>query len=135
MENFKEAYEGTKFMVFNPTLVIEVNKKCHELDELLKQHNTSEWAYITAWNPFSEVLTDAENSQSHQKLIELVKEYQYFEGEGVGTDPAWNPEKSLLILGITKEKAIEIGTKFEQNAIVYGRINEPAELLHLFDFL
>lgn len=26
MANFKEAYEDTKFIVFNPALVIEVNK-------------------------------------------------------------------------------------------------------------
>lgn len=134
MRNSKEAYEDTKFMVFNPSLVIEVNKKCPDLHELLIQHNTTEWTYITAWNPLSEVLTDAANSQRQQQLIELVKEYTYFEGEGVGIDPSWIPEKSLLILGITKEKAIEIGTKFKQNAIVYGRINEPAELLKLFDF-
>ena len=121
-------------MVFNPSIVIEVNKKCSELYELLKQHNASEWAYITAWNPFSKVLPDIENSERHQQLVELVKEYPYFEGEGVGTDPVWQPEKSLLILGIPKKTAIEIGTKYEQNAIVYGRINEPAELLHLFDF-
>ncbi len=134
MANFKEAYEGTKFMVFNPALVIEVNKKCHELDGLLKQHNTMEWAYITACNPFSIVLPDIENIQRHQRLVELVKEYPCFEGEGVGKDAVWKPEKSLLMLGIAKEEAIEIGTKLEQNAIVYGRINEPVELLQLFDF-
>ena len=134
MANFKEAYEGTKFMVFNPALVIEVNKKCHELNGLLKKHNAKEWAYITAWNPFSKVLPDIENSQRHQQLVELVKEYPCFEGEGVGADAVWKPEKSLLMLGITKEEAIEIGTKLEQNAIVYGRINEPVELLQLFNF-
>lgn len=134
MENLKEAYESTKFMVVDLPVVIEVNKKCIELDELLKQHNATEWAFITAWNPFSKALPDEENSRRHRELIQLVKEYPNWEGEGVGTDPVWQPEKSLLILGIPKKEAIAIGIQFEQNAIVYGRINEPAELLHLFDY-
>ncbi len=43
----------------------------------------------------------------------------------------WAPEHSLLILGITKEKAIEIRNSYEQNAIVYGAIHQLPELLVL----
>jgi hypothetical protein len=48
----------------------------------------------------------------------------------MGKDPTgvWTPEPSWLILGITRPKAIAIGQKFEQNAIVYGELNQAAEL-------
>ena len=134
MENLKEAYEGTKYTVFDLPIVIEIDKKCSALDELLKEHKVNEWAYITAWNPYSKTLPDEVNSQRHQQLIELVKDFPIWEGEGIGTDPAWKPERSLLILGISKNQAIKIGRKLEQNAIVCGLIGELVELLPLFDF-
>jgi len=134
MDNLKEAYEGTKFKVFDLPIVIKINKHCTELDALIRQHDVAEWAFITAWNPYSKVLSDAENSHRHQQLVEWVKPYQSWEGEGLGTDASWKPERSLLILGISKNEAIALGTSLEQNAIVYGKMNEPAELLQLFDF-
>lgn len=54
-----------------------------------------------------------------------------FEGNGVGEDPTWKPELSLFIIGISKDEASKIGTKFKQNAIVYGKINFAPELLIL----
>jgi|688.fasta_scaffold1696703_1 hypothetical protein len=134
MENLIDAYKGTKFMVFDLPIVIEIDKKCRELDELLNQQHANEWAYITAWNPFSKTLPDDENDRRHLALTELLQGFTYFEGEGVGSDASWKPEKSLLILSIPKTKAIEIGKIFEQNAIVCGRIDEPAELICMFDF-
>jgi len=41
----------------------------------------------------------------------------------------WEPEKSLLIFGISRTRAIELGNKFEQNAIVVGKKSLPAELV------
>jgi hypothetical protein len=37
----------------------------------------------------------------------------------------------LFIIGISKVDASIIGKKYEQNAIVYGEINNPPELLIL----
>lgn len=61
----------------------------------------------------------------------MTKNYATYEGHGVGEDPKWEPELSLLIIGITKIDAILLGKKFEQNAIVYGTINTLPELLIL----
>ncbi len=54
-----------------------------------------------------------------------------FEGHGVGQDPTWEPELSLFIIGISKDDVLEIGKKFEQNAIVYGKLNNSPELIIL----
>jgi hypothetical protein len=134
MENLKEAFLGTQFRVFDLPIVIKIDKKSPALDELLRKHQVNEWAYITAWNPFAKVLSDEENDRRQLELKELLKDFICFEGEGVGTDPAWKPERSLLVLGIPKNEAMQIGKKFEQYAIVYGRIDEAAELIALFEF-
>ena len=77
------------------------------------------------------MLTVEQNEHRLKDLRNKIVNYKYFEGEGVGKDPSWKPEKSFLILGITKERAIELGNEYEQNAIVYGEINELPELLWL----
>ena len=112
------AYLVTEFIVFEEDLIIQIGQKNLPLNKFLKKHGVKTWSFITAWNPFSKVLTDEENTIRHQELIALTNRYKTFEGEGRGTDPQWKPERSLLILGISREEAIRIGKHFEQNAIV-----------------
>ena len=126
-----EAYKNTLYKIYKPPLEIKVGSCSSALDELLQENGIVSWTYITAYNPFSEELTDEENSRRHAELIALLTDHTYFEGEGLGTDPEWKPEKSILIIGITKEDAKSLGTKFQQNAIVYGELHQPAELLLL----
>jgi hypothetical protein len=131
MNDLIEAYKNTKYKVFEPDIIIEIGKSNQDLDNLLLKHNSNEWAFITAYNPYSRVLTDDENSIRHDELKELTKAYITFEGHGVGEDLTWEPERSLFIIGISKDDASKIGMKFEQNAIVYGKIDFAPELLIL----
>lgn len=91
-------------------------------------------AFITAFNPFSITLPDAMNEQRHRDLRAVMDAggWRYFEGSGVGPDPVkWAPEKSLLVLGLTRREAMDIGILFQQNAIVFADRGFPAELILL----
>ncbi len=131
MKALIESYKNTKYKIFEPDIIIEIGKSNQDLDNLLLIHNSNEWAFITAYNPYSRVLTNDENRMRHEELKELTKAYITFEGHGVGEDPAWEPELSLFIMGISKEESSLIGEKFEQNAIVYGKTNSEPELIIL----
>jgi hypothetical protein len=129
MNDLIEVYKNTKYKVFEPDLTIEIGVLNQDVDDLLKEHKLVEWAFITAYNPYSRVMTEDENKVRHDELKELAKDYITLEGHGVGEDPAWEPELSLFIIGITRDEASKIGKKFEQNAIVYGVLNNLPELL------
>ena len=43
----------------------------------------------------------------------------------------WNPEESILIVGINSEDAVKLGKKYAQAAIVTGERNAPAELIFI----
>lgn len=131
MNDLIEAYKNTKYKVFEPSIIIEIGVLNQDVNDLLTQHKSMEWAFITAHNPYSRVLTNDENKVRHDELKELTKDYITFEGHGIGEDPAWEPELSLFIIGITRDEASKIGKKFEQNAIVYGVINSNPELIIL----
>ena len=125
------AYKNTRYHVFNAGITICIDENNVLLDALLSKQVAKSWAYITAYNPFSQTFTAEANDARHRLLLQSVAAFSSFEGEGKGVDESWPPEKSLLILGITKEQAIAIGNEYEQNAIVYGEAGQAAQLLLL----
>ena len=124
-----EAYNSTDFIVYDKNIVIKIGESNKELDKLLEEHNASSWSFITAYNPLSNVLPDEENNSRHHELMEHTNEYAVFDGEGKGQNSEWKPEKSLLIVGISKNEAYKIGKHFKQYAIVVGEYRHKAELL------
>lgn len=126
-----EEFKATTYLVYNKDIPININRHNKRLEELLQDNKAESWAFITAWNPYSKVLTDEENNIRHQQLMAMTKKYVCFEGEGRGKDPKWKPERSLLIIGIAKDDAAMIGNHFQQHAIVIGGYQKPAELLFL----
>lgn len=125
------AYNGTEYRVYGTEIILKIGQHSQMLDVLLNQYHQQDWSFITACNPRSEPLSDEENNLRHEQLKTSLGLYTYFEGEGAGENPPWKPERSLLVIGISRIKAIETGNQFEQNAIVAGRIYLPAELLIL----
>ncbi len=85
------------------------------------------FAIITAHNPHSQPLTKEENSIRHLELQAFLQDRQ-FEIEistGESPDGSWS-EEGFLIFDITLSEALEIGTIFEQHAILYGQDNRVA---------
>jgi hypothetical protein len=126
-----EAYNCTEYHVSGTEIILKIGEHSQMLDVLLNQYHQQDWAFITACNPGSDPLPEEENNLRHEQLKIALGLYSFFEGMGVGENPPWKPERSLLVIGINRAKALEIGNRFGQNAIVAGRIYLPAELLIL----
>jgi len=128
-----EMYRTTDFQVSTPTgeLSIRVGELSPKLELLLSERGAELWAFVTAQNPASQLLESGANAMLHERLRTEIAQRSYlaFAGRGVGSDPEWPPEESLLILGINREDAIEIGRKYGQNAVVCGHLGQPAELV------
>jgi hypothetical protein len=126
----ERAYRDTRYRVPSLSLELFVGQASAQLDALLKQYDTREWAFVSAVNPCSRLLADAENRIRHQQLRQAVaaRGYPWFEGEGLALDQGWPAEPSLLILGIPRREAIALGRRFEQNAVVTGYLGQPARL-------
>lgn len=127
------AYLDTNYVVCegDNRLVIRIQERNHELDEFLDKHGVREWVFITAFNPFSQQLSDEENKNRQSELCVYLesRELNYVPGFGEASDGSWIPEPSLLVLGIDREAAIELARKLEQNAIVVGNKGGKPELV------
>ena len=129
MNELIQAYKETDFNVYEPKINIKVGQINKELDRLLESHNCITWAYITSWNPYSELTDDRTNQEKNNQLRNDLTEYVLLAGEGVGPDQSWQTEKSFLIMGIKFDDAIIIGKKYRQNAILVGKIYEEPQLI------
>jgi hypothetical protein len=130
------AYERTRFCVQDRTkrICFMAGSQNRRLDALLTRHGATRWAFITAWNPGSRPLAKSENARRDAELRAAVTDagLEALDGVGVGEDPSLpprSPEQSLLILNITRGKAISLGRRFGQLAIVVGRRGEASTVV------
>lgn len=126
-------YARTSFWVEAPGACIRlrVGEGNHLLDELLARSGVTHWAYVTAHNPRSVLLSPGENERRHGELLERVRGLglETMEGWGVGDEGGWPPERSVLVLGAGEGLARDLGAEFDQNAVVVGQAGRAPELL------
>jgi hypothetical protein len=116
------AYRETEYRVTEgASFVLKVDEPCPALIGLYRAQNVSCAAFITACNPFSRELTDAENAVRQTDLAAELKRRGLSYLEGVGQHPSggWPGEPSFLALGLALEAAKSLGKDYEQNAIIW----------------
>ena len=113
---------------------IKIGQINSEVESLLNETETDSWCFITAWNPLSEELPWQENLERNNWLKKDLADYIILEGEGRDPKGEWQPERSFLVLGISKQDAKAFAVKHRQRAIVFGRKGKPAELLETLGF-
>lgn len=127
------AYRATSYRVNDArkgSFVIRIGERSADLEELLFDEVEFDWAYLTACNPGSMRLDDAENARRTDELRNILRARwpRHHFGVSVGHDGTWR-EPSFLVLGIRESDAVELARQFGQNAIVAGRAGQPARLV------
>lgn len=68
-EELLKAYTDARFCIYSePALTLQVGTEPTELKTLMLKHAVSTAAFITAFNPYSQLLSDLENNQRNSKL-------------------------------------------------------------------
>lgn len=90
------------------------------------QHQVTSAALLTACNPYSCTQLPEQNQRAMDQLCHELKQQNvlFIRGVGASTQEQWPEEASVLALGVTFELAKNLGTKYQQNAVVW--INEDA---------
>lgn len=132
-DELMRAYRRTTFFADIPwgRLRLRIGEPNHAVDALLSAEGARSWACVTAYNPGSMALAEHENSKRQEMLEQAVREadFLFFPCSGVGDDGQWPPEPSLLIPGITRDQAVDLGRRFGQRAIVLGEVSGNPDLL------
>lgn len=121
-EELLAAYNNARFHIYSePAVTLRVGIESIELKTLMLRHAASTAAFITAFNPYSQLLSDIENNQRNAELLIDIEQggYKYFAGLGQDVDAKWPGEESYFVLGIDEPAAKALGMKYQQNAIVW----------------
>jgi hypothetical protein len=115
------AYLATEYNVFTPKgrFTLRAFRRSSALHRLQLAFNVAGSAFLTAYNPYSELSDEAINRSYQDQLIaEVTDRWKVLFGEGVDPQGRWRAEPSVLVLGISREEAIALGKKYRQNAIL-----------------
>ena len=128
---FAAAYAAARYRVFaDPPFTLRVGEHSAELDALLAAHAADTWAFVTACNPGSVLLSAVENAARMEQLREVFTGFVTFPAES--SDPAGDwAEPSVLVIGISETEAVEVAKAFGQNAILTGERGGLVELVWL----
>lgn len=130
----RRAYLATRYVVTDGEnrAPIEIGVATPELDRLLAARSVATAAFVTAWNPRSDLLAPAENLRRASELT-LAVQALGLDALPVATtaeDARWI-EHGLLILGISQTRACSLGRRFGQNAIVMVSRGTAPRLIEL----
>ena len=128
------AYRETEYRVLgDQPFVLRVGQRCPELLSAHRQYSAAASTFITACNPFSHAVSDAENTERQERLAAELRARGLVFQPGMGQHPSncWPGEPSYLIFGLSLEAAKALGKKFEQNAIVWAGEDGAPKLILL----
>ena len=128
------AYEATDFRVLEPQeFTLRVGQRSAELQSLYVDMGVTCAGYLTAWNPFSKEASELENENAQQQLLRQLSLEGFPALNALGIDPSgdWPGEESVLVPGLSLDRAKLLGLEFGQNAIVWAGHDAVPQLVLL----
>lgn len=129
-----KAYQESEYRVLGDApAVLHVGVPCAGLALLHERYQTHCSAFLSACNPLGEVVDAAVNARRQEALAAEVSRQGLPALTGIGQHPTntWPGEPSVLVLGLTRAAAQELGRQFEQNAIIWAGADAVPELVLL----
>ncbi len=128
------AYRATCYRVLAP-IPFDMTVGVHSpaFAALMQSAGVRAAAFVTAWNPRGETWALAANRARQHALRAELQELglQCIEGFGAYAGNVTQGEESLLVLGLERRAACSLGTRHEQNAIVWSGSDAVPRLLLL----
>jgi len=129
-----QAYRETDYIVHaTPGFVLHVDVPSAGLAAYFQQRAIAAGCLITACNPFSQPLADADNQARQARLEQALQQAGWHWVRAVGKHPgnAWPPEVGCFVEGMDEKAARKWGRDYGQNAVVWCGADAIARLLLL----
>ncbi|WP_315124375.1 DUF3293 domain-containing protein [Comamonas antarctica] len=117
-----QAYRETDYIVHaGPDFVLHVDAPSAALAAYFQQRGIESGCLITACNPYSQPLSDADNQARQAGLEQALQQAGWKWVRAVGKHPenAWPPEVGCFVENMNEKTAGEWGRLYEQNAVVW----------------
>jgi Protein of unknown function (DUF3293) len=126
-----EAYKLTVYTIAGSegSLTLHVGQHSEWLARELGNHNASCAAFVTAYNPGSELQPDTSNRLRNAEMLRMVQDRPFLVVDAIAPDGRWPVEKGYLVFGLEKERALHIGRAFGQVAILWAGADAVPEVV------
>jgi len=117
-----QAYRETNYIVHaQPDLVLRIDQPCAALAAWYARQRIAAACVITAWNPLSQPLCDAQNQARQARLEQELTQAGWHWIPALGAHPhnGWPPEAGCFVEGMSEDAAREWGRTYAQNAVVW----------------
>lgn len=120
-EQLHQAYLSAEY-VFNG-FNLKVGHRHPEFDGWLTEQGYLHYAYLTAYNPHSQLLPPAENTHRQGLLEGFLRDDGLCFAPAEGRDPAgrWPAETGVFLFDVSAREVHELARAFGQNAVVEGK--------------
>lgn len=129
-----QAYLETDYRVHaDPAFTLRVGVQSAELMTLHKSLGKVCSTFITAWNPWSKQLGRLDNKALNAMLSRELDTLGLPHLEGIGQHPsnAWPGEESFLVFGLPLDESKALGSRYEQNALIWCGEDATPQLILL----
>lgn len=117
------AYRATDYAIQRPEgeLIVRVGAHDPELTAFQEAKSARSGAYLTAWNPYSQISTPEANAAANNLLEASIAHAGLEYLPCLGRDPTgqWPAEPGFWILGGDRRWLCRLGRQFRQNAMVF----------------
>ena len=130
------AYLRSIYRLLEPPFDIRIGASLPlGLKQWLDDRGFRTFAFLTAENPASRILPEAENAIRQESLrtnlLPLLPNAPY-PAVHLSENGAWPEEKSWWAPGLSAEQAVDLGRQYGQNALVFWRQGGDVELWWLW---
>lgn len=124
------VYTSSDYQILDPKITFRCDQINEQLDQYLRLLGKRSWIFISAANPRSVIQDEKTNAWRNTNLeIDIAKTgFHYAYAVGLATDGHWPAEDSFMVFDIPIETGKALAMKYDQNAILFGRCNKPAQL-------
>lgn len=118
-----KAYHEALYVIHGESgdIQLRVGQPSLELVSLMKMYGVKSAAFLTAFNPHSNLATSEVNVFNHNALIDDIHTLGLRHISGEGGDPSnlWPSEPSVLVLDISHQNAELLADRYRQNAYLW----------------
>ena len=112
-------------------LALRIDEQSPRLDRMLGERGLSRWAFLTAWNPRSQLRPHWDNAGRDRQLLRVLGSlgWQWLHAVALGDGDDWPAEPGVLVPGMGRTQARRLGRRFRQHAVVVGERGKAARLV------
>lgn len=124
------AYLNSEYVLAPTSQYFKVGYEHKGKDDFFLSKGVKMYAWLTAANPRSKVLTDNENRIRMNELREDLNGHMFFEGSSRSPDGTWE-EEGFWICNKDMHFLRNLGEKYGQNAFTFAVLEHSMQLIIL----